>query len=62
NTVSNLYLMLLVSDMKKKRLCVHIPEELDDALRKTVPAGRGNLSKFVEDAIREKLNQVGGAE
>ena len=54
--------MLLVSDMKKKKLCVHIPEELDDALRKTVPAGRGNLSKFVEDAIREKLNQVGGAE
>ena len=35
-----------------------IPDNLEEELRRVVPARKGALSKFIEDAIREKLEKL----
>ena len=36
---------------------VVIPDDLEEELRQVVPARKGALSKFVSDAIREKIQR-----
>jgi len=37
----------------------YISDELEDKLRNYLPAKKGALSEFVEEAIREKLERLG---
>jgi len=37
----------------------YISNELEELLRKHLPSRRGAISRFVEDAIREKLRREG---
>jgi len=37
---------------------VVLPDDLEEELRRVVPARKGALSKFIADAIREKLERL----
>ena len=42
---------------------VRIPDDLEQVLRKTIPAKKGALSEFITQAIKEKLErEIGGVE
>ncbi|MEM4620993.1 MAG: hypothetical protein QW607_12375 [Desulfurococcaceae archaeon] len=43
---------------KKVQLLIYISEELNEKLRKSIPMKKGELSKFVEQAIKEKLENM----
>jgi len=56
------YINTLIQDMPRKvpgkvMIGVWISEDLNNSLRKILPAERGALSKFVEEAISEKLER-----
>lgn len=40
------------------QMTVVIPDELEDRLRSVLPSKRGMLSKFVMEAIEEKLRRM----
>jgi hypothetical protein len=40
---------------KNVKLCVMIPEDLDWELRTFLPAKKGEISNFIVEAIKEKL-------
>ena len=42
---------------REKKLFIRIPEDLDEMLREYLPLKKGVLSKFVAEAIREKLER-----
>ncbi len=43
----------------RRKLQISLPAWLDSKLREVLPAGRGYLSLFVEEAIKEKLEREG---
>ncbi len=38
---------------------IKIPDELEDVLRRHIPAKKGALSQFIVSAIKEKLEREG---
>lgn len=41
----------------KKKIYITIPEDLDKILREHLPLRKGELSRFIAEAIREKLER-----